>query len=251
LNYRRFRLISFLVLLPTLLLNCGRPDLSTLQSEETTRFWSVAEPGDENLNQNSPLMRYMRAAAARELPLRFFRELIKANAAVTVIEGDWPTYHPGILYGGTISIPSANRPEAWTVAEWSSFYNELFHAWYGLIFLKQATYTTARNQAWSRERILRYKKAHPSNPKLAQEEAWSETVGSVMIQLAPLRIGGKFKYSTIESFAYCIGRNVAPVSHSDRPGYTPEAENTYPDEAEYRQLFFYLAGVRLPEPTAD
>lgn len=191
-------------------------------------------------------MRYMRAAAARELPLRFFRELIQADSAVTVTEGDWPTYQPGILYGGTISMPAAYKPEAWTNGEWSSFYNELFHAWYGLVFMKEQRYAGARADAWSQTRMARYRKAYPADPKLAQEEAWSETIASIMISLTPLKIEGKFRYPSLESFAYCIGRNVAPVSHSDRPGYTPEAENIYPDEPEYRQLFSFLTAVQPP-----
>ena len=234
------------LLLTSLILGCGRNDASYLMLQENERFWQVTEPADQNLNQSNSLMRYMRAAAARELPLRFFRELIQANSAVTVIEGDWPSYQPGILYGGTISIPSASKPEAWTGGEWSSFYNELFHAWYGLIFLKERRYASARSDAWSQTRMARYRRAYPADPKLAQEEAWSETIASIMIQLAPLKIDGKFKYPSLEGFAYCIGRNVAPVSHSDRPGYTPEAENIYPDEPEYRQLFHYLTSVQPP-----
>lgn len=241
-----FRAIALMLCFTTLLASCGRETVSHLKNEENERFWRVTEPSDQSLNQNNPLMRYMRAAAARELPLRFFRELIQADSAVTVTEGDWPTYQPGILYGGTISIPAANKPEAWTNGEWSSFYNELFHAWYGLIFLKDQRYASARSDAWSQSRMDLYRKAYPADPKLAQEEAWSETVASVMIQLAPLRLEGKTKYPKLESFAYCIGRNVAPVSHSDRPGYTPEAENTYPDELEYRQLFSYLTAVQPP-----
>lgn len=230
-----------------ILSGCGRDISSQLHGEDGGRFWRVSEPSDQNLNQSNDLMRYMRAAAARELPLRFFRELIKANSAVTVIEGDWPRYQPGILYGGTISIPSANKPESWTGAEWSSFYNELFHAWYGLIFTKDPSYAKDRSDTWTTERINRYRKAYPADPKLAQEEAWSETIASIMIQLAPLKLDGKFKYPNFSFFSYSIGRTVAPVSHSDRPGYTPEAENIYPDELEYRQIFIYLTSVEPPQ----
>jgi hypothetical protein len=193
----------------------------------------------------------MRAAAGRELPLRFFRELIRANASVTVVEGEWPSYQPGILYGGTISIPSSNRPESWTGPEWSSFYNELFHAWFGLVFTREAAYGNARSTLVTPDRMARYKKAYPANPALAQEEAWSETVATVMIQLAPIKIDGTFKYAAFDSFVYQIGRTVAPVSHSDRPGYTPEAETIYPDATEYQHLFGFLVGVTPPSKPAN
>ena len=241
-----FRAMPLMFCLVAFVVSCGREDVSYIKSGEVERFWRVVESSDHSLNQNNPLMRYMRAAAARELPLRFFRELIQADSAVTVTEGDWPTYQPGVLYGGTISMPAAYKPEAWTKGEWSSFYNELFHAWYGLIFIKEQRYAGARADAWGQTRMERYRKAYPSDPKLAQEEAWSETIASIMISLTPLKIEGKFRYPALESFAYSIGRNVAPVSHSDRPGYTPEAENIYPDEPEYRQLFSYLTAVQPP-----
>ncbi len=240
----RFLLTSAIVLAS--LVGCGRTELSHLKGQLNQRFWTVDEPGDSSLNQSHPLRRYMQAAAGRELPLRFFRELIRANASVTVVEGEWPSYQPGILYGGTISIPSANRPESWTGPEWSSFYNELFHAWFGLVFNRESAYGSARSKLLTPDRMDRYRKAYPSNPALAQEEAWSETVATVMIQLAPIKIDGQFRYATYDSFVYQIGRTVAPVSHSDRPGYTPEAENIYPDTTEYQHLFEFLVSMTPP-----
>jgi hypothetical protein len=244
----RLTLTSALVLAS--IVSCGRVELSLLKDQSNQRFWQVTEPTDSSLNQAHALSRYMRAAAGRELPLRFFRELIKANASVTVVEGEWPSYQPGILYGGTISMPSSSRPESWTGPEWSSFYNELFHAWFGLIFTKDAAYGSARSKLLTQDRMDRYRKAYPSNPALAQEEAWSETVATIMIQLAPIKIDGQFKYGAYDSFVYQIGRTVAPVSHSDRPGYTPEAENIYPDAAEYQHLFEFLVSVTPPSKPA-
>ena len=239
------RILTSAIVLASIV-SCGRTDLSYLKDQSNQRFWTVLETGDSSLNQSHPLTRYMRAAAGRELPLRFFRELIKSNASVTVVEGEWPSYQPGILYGGTISMPSSSRPESWTGPEWSSFYNELFHAWFGLVFSKDATYGVARSKLLTQDRMDRYRKAYPSNPALAQEEAWSETVATIMIQLAPIKIDGQFKYAAYDSFVYQIGRTVAPVSHSDRPGYTPEAENIYPDTAEYQHLFEFLVSVTPP-----
>lgn len=244
------RLILTSAIVLASLVSCGRVELSRPKEQSNQRFWTVYETGDSSLNQSHPLVRYMRAAAGRELPLRFFRELIKANASVTVAEGEWPSYQPGILYGGTISMPSSSRPESWTGPEWSSFYNELFHAWFGLVFTKDAAYVSARSKLLTPDRMDRYRKAYPSNGALAQEEAWSETVATIMIQLAPIKIDGQFKYAAYDSFVYQIGRTVAPVSHSDRPGYTPEAENIYPDAAEYQHLFEFLVSVTPPSKPA-
>ena len=231
--------------------SCGRHSDASIasfdDSQENQRFWPVSLPSDGQLNQGHKLMRYMRAATNRELPLNFFRDLVAADATVEVIEGDWPTYQPGVFYGGTISMPSAANPEAWTIGEWSSFYNELFHAWFGLVFSKDDRYASGRARIWTSERMNHYRKAYPSDPKLAQEEAWSETVASIMINLAPLRLGGATRYPAFETFVYSINRTVAPVSHSDRPGYTPEAESTYPAEWEYHDLFVYLTKVQPPE----
>jgi hypothetical protein len=67
-----------------------------------------------------------------------------------------------------------------------------------------------------------------------------------LILLAPIQIDGQWKYTTIVKMAFAIGNRVASVSHSERPGYTPEAEETYPAEWEYRILFNLLTMVQLP-----
>jgi hypothetical protein len=226
---------------------CAQQPAESKIKEETTRFWLVSVPADSQLNQNHPLMTYMKAAAARELPLRFFRELIEENASVTVTEGSWPTYQPGYFSGGTIYMPSSASASSWTRMQWSSFYNELFHAWFGNIFTKLPRYQATRNLIWTAERFAHYSKANPSDPKLAQEEAWSETVMTLMIDLSPTRLPeGSINYPKLESFVYSIGRTVAPVSHSERPGYTPEAETTYPAPWEYDILFQILTMIPAP-----
>ena len=235
---------SFLVMLFGA--SCGRPLEKANLSSTNERFWPVSSGSDSQLDQSHSLMPYMKAAASRELPLRFFRELIQYNASVSIVEGSWPSYRPGYFYGGTIYMPSAANPTAWSRNEWSSFYNELFHAWYGLVFEKQSFYSTTRAEVHTPERMNHYRKAYPSNPALAQEEAWSETVATLIIEIAPVKIDDQWKYTTIDKMAYVIGRTVAPVSHSDRPGYTPEAENTYPADWEYAILFRLLTMVNLP-----
>ena len=244
---RRYLVAAVASLILSLLSGCGRQSSGHLSNAGVERFWPVNAAEDSQLNQQHPLMRFMRAAGARELPLTFFRELIKSNSDVTVVEGDWPTYQPGVFYGGTISIPSSARPESWTGPEWSSFYNELFHAWYGLVFSQDPKYAKNRSEVWIKSRLERYRAAHPSDPKLALEEAWSETIASIMIQLTPLKLDGMIRYPAFEAFSYCIGKTVAPVSHSDRPGFTPQAENTYPDEHEYAMLFQLLTSVSPPK----
>jgi hypothetical protein len=238
--------LSILIFIFSMFTSCGSPKGGSSLSNSTERFWPVSYPSDSQLNQSHTLIRYMKAAAARELPLRFFRDLIESNSSVSVIEGNWPSYRPGMFYGGTISMPSAANPSAWSRGEWSSLYNELFHAWYGLVFQKADRYAATRSQVHTQERRDHYRKAHPSDPGLAQEEAWSETVAAMMIELAPMKIEGQWKYATIDKMTYAIGRTVAPVSHSDRPGYTPAAEETYPAEWEYAILFRMLTMVNLP-----
>lgn len=239
--------IVYPLLVSLTLWSCGRPEtqLSSIKNA-SERFWPVSYPSDAQLSQSHKLMPYMKAAATRELPLKFFRELISSDSSVVVVEGSWPSYRPGFLYGGTIYMPSAANPNAWTRGEWASFYNELFHAWYGLVFQKQEIYASTRSQVQTPERMNHYRKAHPSDPALAQEEAWSETVAAIMIELAPVNINNTWRYVEIEKMKYAIGRTVAPVSHSDRPGYTPEAEDTYPADWEYAILFRLLTMVQLP-----
>jgi hypothetical protein len=220
--------------------------VQSFESLENERFWQVDMPTDSTLNQLHALMPYMKAAVAKELPVRYFRELIAANAAVVVSEGNWPSYKPGLFAGGTIYIQSASNPSAWTRNEWSSFYNELFHAWFGNIFMKSGVYASVRALIKTEERRQHYVQAYPSDPWLAQEEAWSETVGTLMITLAPFNFGNGFKYVSMADCAYAIDRTVAPVSHSDRPGYTPEAETTYPSAWEYNILFETLTYIHLP-----
>lgn len=227
--------------------SCGRDTSpSSVINSASERFWQVSYPSDTQLDSSHTLMPYMRAAASRELPLRFFRELIQAKSAVSVVEGSWPSYRPGYFYGGTIYMPSSATPDAWSRLEWSSFYNELFHAWYGLVFKKQDLFAATRAQVQTEERMAHYRKAHPSDPELAQEEAWSETVAAIMIELTPVKMNDKWKYPDIANMKYAVGRTVSPVSHSDRPGYTPAAEETYPAEWEYAILFKLLTMVALP-----
>ncbi len=240
--------LSLIILLPvfSLVMSCGRSADKSMLTDTSERFWPVSYPSDTQLNQSHTLMPYMKAAAARELPLRFFRELIESGSSVSVVEGSWPSYRPGVFYGGTISMPSAANSGAWSRNEWSSFYNELFHAWYGLVFQKAAVYSSIRAQVNTQERMNHYRRANPSSPALAQEEAWSETVATLLIELAPIKIENHWKYTTLDKMTYSIGRTVAPVSHSDRPGYTPEAEDTYPADWEYAILFRMLTMVNLP-----
>lgn len=124
--------------------SCGQPHASSTQSEFTTtadptRWWPTSLAEDGNLSRQHVLYRYYAAALGKELPLRFFRELIQAQANVKVKEGSWPRYVPGSFGGGTIEVPRAAQPEQWTRGDWSNFYNELFHAWWGNVFMKSSS----------------------------------------------------------------------------------------------------------------
>lgn len=198
---------------------------------------------------------YRAAALAKGLPSPFFDQLIAANAWIDVKKTTGgPSYRPGILTGGTIYHPSVGTvPTKWTATDWSNFYNELFHAWWGNVFMKEARYASLRSRFPGNAALIsKYRAAHPRNPKLALEEAWSETVASTLIIWYPRPyFNGEgqllgYRNPELSAMAYKINHTVAPVSHSDRPGFTPEAESIYPDEAEYAALFELMFGRRLP-----
>lgn len=224
---------------------------ATLASEQTeTPWWPTTKAEDAQLSTRHSLYGFYSAAQAKLLPANFFRELILANASVSVRYGDWPRYKPGIFSGGTIYHPAADRaPTTWTNLDWSSFYNELFHAWWGNVFLKQAKYQTIRSQIFTAERDSHYRQAHRTNPRLAQEEGYSETVASLMVMMYP-RYNPSFPsqrgYAPLADYRYDTGRTVSAVSHGDQPGYDPAAETTYMNDFEYQILFRILTDHTPP-----
>jgi hypothetical protein len=218
---------------------------SALAGEQTaTPFWPTSKPTDSQLDSRHALYQFYSAAQLKKLPANFFRELIAANASVVVRYGDWPRYKPGIFSGGTIYHPAADRaPTTWTNLDWSSFYNELFHAWWGNVFTKATKYQTIRAQILTEERKRHYRQAHRTNPLLAQEEGYSETVASLMVMMYPRynpSLPDQRGYAPLSDYKYDTGRTVSAVSHGDQPGYDPAAEYTYMNEFEYEVLFKIL-----------
>ncbi|MEY4630523.1 MAG: hypothetical protein RIQ81_643 [Pseudomonadota bacterium] len=203
----------------------------------------------------SALEPYRVAASAKGLPTPFFDELIANGAWIAVKStSGGPSYYPGIFTGGTIYHPSVGQPlSMWTASDWSLFYNELFHAWWGNVFMKSASYSAWRDRFPGNAALLnKYRAAHPRDPRLAMEEAWSETAAFILMVWYPrphFDTNGNllgYRAASLEQLAYRKDHTVAPVSHSDRPGYTPAAESTYPDESEYAGLFQLMTGKKLP-----
>jgi hypothetical protein len=253
----RLALPCLFAVLTGILFACGDDSVAPVEIQKhvsSASLVQVAAPAEAAVVANA-LEPYRVAAAAKGLPTPFFDQLIAANAWIDVKNtSGGPSYRPGIFTGGTIYHPSVGTAlSMWTASDWSNFYNELFHAWWGNVFMKEARYGAMRDRFPSNPDLLnKYRAAQPRDPKLAMEEAWSETVASVLIIWYPRphydsdgRLLG-YRSPDLEKMAYKQNHTVAPVSHSDRPGYTPAAENTYPDEYEYRALFQMMFGQKLP-----
>jgi hypothetical protein len=256
---RRFLPVFVLLAFSGILSACGDhsvDDHSVVDSVIPSHVASLAsESGAQAAVLGNALEPYRVAASSKGLPTPFFDQLISANAWIDVKKtSGGPSYKPGFFTGGTIYHPAVGTPlSVWTASDWSNFYNELFHAWWGNIFMKEARFGAMRDRFPSNPDLLnKYRAANPRDPKLAMEEAWSETVASVLIIWYPRpyfdsdgRLLG-YRSPDLVKMAYKVGHTVAPVSHSDRPGYTPAAENTYPDEYEYGALFQMMFGKKLP-----
>jgi hypothetical protein len=201
----------------------------------------------------------IRAAATQKfLTVKILDELIAADADIAIKPTTGgPRYQPGVFWGGTIYLPFADKPATqWTAVDWASFYNEAFHAWWGNVYVKSDAYKAQRTALFADAALrAKYKLAHPGDPRLAMEEGYSETTASTIMMSYP-RIRqdpdtGAWGYepTPFEKLYYDRGRTVSAVSHSDRPGYTPAAEDTYPDEAEFDRLMVWLFGrVAPPRP---
>ncbi len=237
-----------------LLASCGSQQHAEVSSTEAIveqPFWQLAKPGDDALRTGHVLSPYFVAAQAKNLPSNYFRDIIAARGNVRVRYGDWPSFQPS-SGGGTISHPKVGKPfSEWGSLDWSSFYNELYHAWWASVFTRSTNYAADRTTLLTAERKTHYRRAHPTNPLLAQEEAYSETIATLMIYLYP-RYNPQFPagvgYAELVDFPYNQNRTVSPVSHSDRPGYTPEAETTFPNTAEYAVIFRQLTDNTPPQP---
>jgi hypothetical protein len=235
------------------LAGCSQEPTSHLKEIEAlveAPFWSVDKPGDEALTSGHALSPYFVAAKAKQLPANYFRDIIKTRGAIRVRRADWPSFQPG-LGGGTISHPKVGAAfSEWRNSDWSSFYNELYHAWWASVFSRSAQYAADRDALLTSARRTQYRRAHPTDPLLAQEEAYSETIATLMIYLYPKynpNAASGTGFYELADYPYNQNRTVSPVSHSDRPGYTPEAETTFPDPAEYAVIFRQLTDSVPPQ----
>jgi hypothetical protein len=248
---RQLKIVT-LILLSLAAWSCGQEQPSKLSDTGfvDTPWWSYDKPSDRTLSTRHALAPYFRAGKEKKLALNYFRDLISSNSDIAIKYGEWPKYQPGWFSGGTIYHPAVNKPfSKWGRLDWSSFYNELFHAWWGNVFMKDSRYAFVRQQILTTERKQHYRQAHPSKPLLAQEEAYSETVAALMIYAAPQYNphGPESRFYDQPYFTYQTGKTVSPVSHSDRPGFTPAAETTYPNQFEYKVMFRILFDADAPE----
>ncbi len=214
-------------------------------------WWTYQLPADAQLNRRHVLYKYFVVAKQKKLPTNLFRDLIRANSGVKLSQGDWPSYQPGGAFsGGTIRHPAiAEQPASWKRIDWASFYNELFHAWWQDVFMKSGTYSSERSQLLTSERSKFYRQAHPRNPRLAQEEAYSETINTLMFYTSPQynpETSEQDRFYALNFFVYNKNRTVSPVSHSDRPGFTSAAEQTFPAEWEWKIVFKMIFGSEAP-----
>src|SRR5690606_16467801 len=129
-------------------------------------------------------------------------------------------------------------------------YNEIFHAWWHF-----RSETDLESYYWHyirhADNMAAYARANPSNPDLAREEAYSETVsvlaGMMMTrETAVVNDTGGYDYINQAGIPptqiqYSPG-SVASVGHSDRPGYTPQADHIYPTAGEYEIILRIMLG---------
>jgi hypothetical protein len=246
-----------LTLLTTFIYSCGSEVVEQhhLFGEEDsnlteTPFWQVNKQSDPTLNRSHSLYRYFAAAQAKKLPTNYFRDIISIRGAVSLRYADWPRYQPR-GGGGTIYHPKVGRPfSEWKALDWSSFYNELFHAWWGTVFTKSSKYAADRAALLTSERRAHYRKANPRNALLAQEEAYSETMSSLALFYYPKynpHAASRIGYLKLDFYEYNTNKTVSAVGHSDRPGYTPAAETTFPNRAEYAIIFRQITDLQPPQ----
>ncbi len=203
---------------------------------------------------------FYQEAKKRGFPTLFFDELKARNAWIVVKNtSGGAQYRRGMISGGTIYVPSAEKElEKWTSVDFSNFYNELFHAWWDKVFLVDKKYESERQKLFGdKNREEKYNRAFPGDPRRAQEEAYSETVATLMIYIAGRRYVDpktqrvKEKPLDLNQLYYRTDFSVSPVSHSDVPGYTEASENIYPDEEEYDWLFEKMFNRRAPKKNSS
>ena len=173
-----------------------------------------------------------KAADHRRLPTRMFQEIQKYRgfSAIKIFKGDWPRYYP---YYNQIELPARyfeKVPSEWGIDQWPNFYNELFHAWWDEVFLRESSYATTRKKL--RTFLPNYVSA--GNPELCQEEALSETTGAVILLLA--------NNVAMDQLQYRIGWSIEAVNHDDNPKFGSAASSTYPSKEEYGLLLGWLLG---------
>jgi hypothetical protein len=127
----------------------------------------------------------------------------------------------------------------WTGTIWADFYNELFHAWWNEVFLRESFY--ARTAELINCFLPRYRVGNWLMAHIAQEEAYSETISSVILLLA--------NKVSFERLYYQKEWTVVPVDHGESGGwfgFSKAQQNIYPSPQEYDILLRWLIGRNAP-----
>ena len=77
------------------------------------------------------------------------------------------------------------------------------------------------------------------------EEGYSETVATLIISAYPrIKLNDEGEYVSYSpdysTLYYYKGKTIAPVGHSESPGYTKAAEKTYLNEDEFSDLMVWI-----------
>lgn len=236
-------------------------------------FWPLTCPNPDR--QNS-LYRYYLAAINRKLPVSFFCELMSSDVNIEIINGDFFRFvPPTMLSNGKIQIAasaSGKKPEEWGKMIWSGFYNELFHAFWNSVFLKDVKYSPLRQKLLSKKNLQRYEHAISKDFEVALEEGLSETISRWIASInIPDVENNSFRYPTLSFYKYWPGETVMSVSHYEQvqsitiygkkienkminnllkgraAQYLPAAEYTYPSKTEYSAIFKIFFGQNPPQ----
>lgn len=199
-----------------------------------------------------------KAALFSDLPIILFEDITQHVSFVSIERSESHSYQAGVF--PTIRIPEdqyETSPRVWSSIQWADFYRSLFHAWWDLHF-------SGHKADWERritaENLSTYRAANSSQPQLAQEYAYAETIAALILvylsekaRLEALalketnldvrdRLLGSLQHDALESLEYKKNRTVEPVGHSEESGFTKRAENIFPGRQEYRFLFYSVFG---------
>lgn len=242
-----------------------RTTIFSLESLDKPWYQTTCKPSE--INTKLPIYKYYAGASKKQMPVKMFCELMRVGAKVKIKMGEWHQYYQGTIYQSpTIQVgiqdsKKFNSPDTWQAFTWNSFYNELFHAFWDQVFLKDRKYKSDRDWMLSKRNLEPYRAAISRKYQIALEEGLSETVANWISVINRSDGRGGIKFTPKEYYRYYPSHTVAAVSHYDQGGaftvfgakienktinsilgagqakFLPGAEWTYPSEKEYVWLF--------------